>query len=360
MATPQEICTVTAAGIKYNNWETIEVRRAVHPYTIDHCMLTVSEVSTVNAGGLSALKLAPGDTATVTLGGIKVMDGYVYLRQAAYDANTHAVQIGICSRAQAIMRTSVDGAPGQYIQQTIQQIGSACFGKVGVNFKVIGNPPGADMIFDRISEAIGQTRFSFIENLCRLTNLHMIDDGNGGINAFRGPQGHVAPLQEGGNILKARLLLSADEYVADIAGLSQTPRRGAPGAQQKATAKVNNPVGANLGGNFSFPAENAATKIALQMRVNHQVDYVNFKTVDGAVTVQGWFLANGDLWMNHVNNTVTVNSPMLIPGNTGRFIIKEIVHRQSSVEGTTTDIMLTNENGLGQEPLHGVNPKPDQ
>jgi hypothetical protein len=48
---------------------------------------------------------------------------------------------------------------------------------------------------------------------------------------------------------------------------------------------------------------------------------------------------------------VTVNSPILIPGGSASFIIKEVIHRQSSAEGTTTDILITNENGLGGESL---------
>jgi hypothetical protein len=51
---------------------------------------------------------------------------------------------------------------------------------------------------------------------------------------------------------------------------------------------------------------------------------------------------------------VKVNSPMLIPGGSASFIIKEVIHRQSSAEGTTTDILITNENGLGSESLQGA------
>jgi prophage tail gpP-like protein len=345
MATPQEICTVTANGQNYNIWESVEVVKSAED-VIDHCMLTVSEIST-GGSSLSQLKLAPGDTVTVTLGGMQAMNGLVYLRQAAYDANVHAVQIGICSTAQDIMRTSVDGAPGQYLNQTIQQIGSACFGKVGVGFNIVGGPSGANTIFPRVSETIGQSRFSFIENLCRLRNLHMIDDGHGNIEAYRGPQGSSAPLQEGVNILKARLLLKNDEFAQEQAGLAQNFKQGAPGAQISASASVNNPVGATRAGTNKFPAENASDQASLQMRVNQEVDHVNYKTVDGVITVQGWFLSSGDLWMNHVRQSVTVNSPMLIPQGSDSFIIKEVAHRQSSAEGTTTDIMITNINGLG-------------
>jgi prophage tail gpP-like protein len=353
MATPQEICTVTAGGRKYDNWETVEVHKSASD-VIDHCMLTVSEPST-GGSGLAALKLAPGTPASVTLGGAKAINGLVYLRQAAADDKTHAVQIGIASKSQIILRTSVDGKPGQYLNQTIQQIGSAVFGKVGVGFNVIGGPSGANTPFARVSETIGQTRFSFIENLCRMRNLHLIDDGQGGISAFRGSQGSsVAPLQEGVNILKSRLLLKADEYTEDLTGLAQIYKQGAPGAQVSATATVNNPVGSGTGGNYSFPIENAGDQATVQMRVNHQADHINYETVDGVITVQGWFLSPGDLWMNHVPADVTVNSPMLIPGGSASFIIKEVIHRQSSAEGTTTDILITNENGLGSESLQGA------
>jgi prophage tail gpP-like protein len=352
MATPQEICTVTANGVQYNSWETVEVHKSASD-VIDHCMFTVSEPST-GGSGLAALKLAPGDAATVTLGGAKAITGNVYLRQAAADDKTHAVQIGIASKSHIILRTSVDGKPGQYLNQNIQQIGSACFGKVGVNFNVVGAPSGANTPFARISETIGQTRFSFIENLCRLRNLHLIDDGQGGISAFRSSQGKVAPLQEGVNILKSRLLLKADEYVENLNGLAQIYKQGAPGAQVSATATVSNPVGAATGGNFNFPIENAGDQATVQMRVNHQADHVNYQTVDGVITVQGWFLSAGDLWMNHVPADVTVMSPLLIPGGSMSFIIKEVIHRQSSAEGTTTDILITNENGLGAEALQGA------
>jgi hypothetical protein len=34
--------------------------------------------------------------------------------------------------------------------------------------------------------------------------------------------------------------------------------------------------------------------------------------------------------------------------------IKEVIHRQSTADGTTTDIMVTNPRGLGGEPLYGA------
>jgi prophage tail gpP-like protein len=348
MTTPQEIAVVEANGRKYNIWENFELSRTI-PVLMDHAMLTVSEVSTAGGTGFSNLKLAPGDKAIITLGGVTALTGTVYLRQAAYDATTHAVQIGIASQVHAVIRTSVDGAPGQYLNQTLQQIASACFGKVGVGFRILGAPAGADLVFKRISETIGQSRFAFIEQLCRLRNLHMIDDGAGNVTAFRGPQGAAAPLQEGVNLLKARLLLKIDDTTENINGTSQFYNQGSQGASVKATGTVSPPFMPTPPGNWNFVSTNAADQPSLQMNVNHAVDSNYFQTVDGAITIQGWFVASGDLWLNYVGQTVTVNSPMIIPSGSMTFIIKGVVHRQSSAEGTTTDILVTNENGLGSE-----------
>jgi hypothetical protein len=70
---------------------------------------------------------------------------------------------------------------------------------------------------------------------------------------------------------------------------------------------------------------------------------------DEKICRRGVFGASGELLTD-----VTVNSPMLIPGGSASFIIKEVIHPQSSAEGTTTDILITNENGLGSESLKGA------
>ena len=48
----------------------------------------------------------------------------------------------------------------------------------------------------------------------------------------------------------------------------------------------------------------------------------------------------GDMIDHCMPADVTVNSPILIPGGSASFIIKEVIHRQSSCEGTTTDILI--------------------
>lgn len=132
MPKPTEICIVETSGGKYDFWETVEVSHSVAE-PIDHAMLTVSEPSS-KVATFSALKMKPGDPAKVYLAGVLVLDGTVYLRQAAYDKQQHQVQIGIVAGAQDVIPATTLNAPGQYLNSTLQQIVSAAFGTAGVSF----------------------------------------------------------------------------------------------------------------------------------------------------------------------------------------------------------------------------------
>lgn len=384
MANPTQIALVTANGQKYDAWETIEVTRSANSPVFDHAMLTVTEPSS-GATTLSQLKLQPGDAATVSLAGKQTINGAVYLRQGAVDASAHVVQIGIMSRAQAVAVSTVDANPGQYKNQTLQQIGTVVFGKVGVAWNVTA--PNADTPFPRVSEHVGETRFCFIERLCRMQNVHMIDDGNGGIIGFRGPLATSSPaatqaapkrviitggtvvggpqqqipmtnlvLQEGVNIKSGRVLLKNNEMVTDI-GIygSNYGQNSADMNRQTYGHSTISPSVPNRP--FSLLAEEMGPNPLMQNRANHQADWLRFYNVDGDITVQGWLAPDGDLWFNKVRQLVTLNAPTLLPNNSFQFMIKGVTHKQSNAEGTTTTIMLCRADGFG---INGVLPLQQQ
>lgn len=355
MAKPEEICVVTANGQRYDIWETVEVTTATDG-VIDHAMLTVAEPS-AGAKTLAALKLKPGDSATITLAGQTIIDGMVYLRQGALDPNTHAVQIGICSFAQNVTASTVRAEPGQYTNQTLQQIVSACFGEVGVNFSLAGSPAGAEKIFERISEHIGETRYAFADRLCRMRNIHMVDDGQNGIIGFRGPFGNArSTLEEGRNIIAGRILLKNDETVQRLKAVGQRPRQDSADANSQSEAETS--VDSTVNRDAKIACEEMADNQDCQLRVNHEADWLKYDEVDGDVTVQGWLNDEGVLWWNDRLKEIVVKSPSLLPENSFVFMIKGIVHRQSNEGGTTTDVLLCRADGLGSgngEPLQGNN-----
>jgi prophage tail gpP-like protein len=347
MPNPAEIALVIAGGQSYDIWQSLEVHREWGD-PIAHALLTVAEISTPSALW-TALKLKPGDQASVSLAGQSVIEGIVYLRQSAYDKQSHAVQIGIASKSHDVIPSTVDANPGQYKNYTLQQIGSAVFGKVGVGFNVIG-ASGADKIFARVNEQVGESRFEFIERLCRMRNVHMLDDGKGTMNAMRGPQGSAnAVLQEGGNILRARLILKNNEYAEQLSYVGQQPNAASGDASRSSSASTTLPpfYGNKLNRSMKLPAWHPGDSQDMQMAVNHEADFIAYDTVDGDITVQGWMLDNGGLWWDQVGKLVTVNSPMLLPEDSMQFLIKGVIHKQSNEDGTTTDVLLARQDGMG-------------
>jgi hypothetical protein len=167
MVNPAQVATVVANGMTFSNWTTVSIERtmAFASSLAFHMRLTAVEVEVNGASGNfpTARRLAIGDTAQGLLAGIPVIGGIVTVRQPAFDGNTHGVEIIISSLSQRVEVSTVDAQPGQYLNQTLQAIGSAVFGKVGVGFSMLG----ADKPFPRVSEMIGETRFQFIERLGR-------------------------------------------------------------------------------------------------------------------------------------------------------------------------------------------------
>jgi prophage tail gpP-like protein len=348
MPNPKELAAVVANGQRYEIWTEIEVTRDVSDI-IDHTLLTVAEISPETSGAISALKLQPGDKCTVFLAGQKVITGMVYMRQAVLDPNNHQVQIGISSQAQAVMVSTVDGNPGQYTNQTLQQMGSAVFGPVGVNFTVKAS---GDEQFTRVSEHIGETRFAFIERLARMVNMHLFDDGNGGIQAFRGASGGGLTLKEGTNFKRGRILLKNSDHVDDITIKGHD--FGNDSADMNRSPEGKTTADPAIGRSFKMIAEEMGSSSKMQKRANHQGDWTKYMQVDGDITTQGWFAPDGTLWWTHVGEKIMVNSPSLLPENTFKFMIKGVVHRQSTANGTTTDVLLCREDGFGsgqQEPI---------
>jgi prophage tail gpP-like protein len=339
MPNPAEIAKVVANGQTYQIWQSLEVH-ASFDETIDHAMLQVSELTSPSA--VAAMqRLKPGDDADIYLAGNLVMKGTVYLRQGSMDADS-----------QAVARGTVPAKPGQHLNQTAQSIISYLYGTVGVNFKIVGAPPGADKIFPRFSEHVGETLFDCAERLCKMSNLHQMDDGQGGIQAFRGAQSSSGLiLREGYNIKRQRLLLRVDEMVGPLVTvIGQNPTRDSTqNSNPKATATTDNPIQAPT----KIVAEEQGDSERMQLRADHQTDLGEYTTVDGEITVQGWFASDGSLWWQHARNQelITLTSS-LVPGGSDVYMIKGIVHRQNDIDGTTTSILLCSKNGFGKtDPL---------
>jgi prophage tail gpP-like protein len=348
MPNPQEIATIVANGLTYAGWTSVQIERR-YPDSISHMRLEIAEHSSGrNAGGARPLNVR--DQAQGYLGGRLVISGMVTVRQVSYDKDQHAVQVVVSSQTVRLSSSTVDGTPGFYQNSTLAQIAQAVASKVGVGFQMQGSPSGADKPFPRVSEHIGETRFDFLSRLSTMRNLYLRDDGKGSLIATRGVGGVSAALIEGKNIKSANLTLRDDEFgnpvrvVGDNFAGSLTTIDDNEARNVSATVTSPNvPPDRPETVGMPHPGDNQdAAMYAARVAAWNIATYV-----DGQIIVPGWFLDNGDLWIEHVGDLVSINSPMLLPSGAIALAIKGVVHRQDSESGTETVIEVCDPGALG-------------
>lgn len=346
----------TAAINGFATWKSIEVSRIV---TEPVSYLKFDGVEPMVNGAIVGQQLMLGNRVKATLGGQQVFDGYVTIRQAFYDSKNRGVQLVAASRPRDAVTATVKSTPGQYRNQTVQQMCSAVCGPIGLSVSVLAN----NVTFPRVSEQPGETIMAFMQRLARHANLHAWDDANGNLyfgNFSGGSTG--ATLTEGGNILAARF--HADDQWADavVNGLGQNVGgsasnvAGTDAAQVKATVANPGFMGGGVARQATIIADLPVTPAILNLRAQHEVELMNIDQLDIRVTVQGWFAPSGSLWLLLLKGgtpTISLNSPSLYPG-TISLKLKGVRSMQNDKEGTTSELILTNERGLQSGPSIGA------
>ena len=338
----QEIATISECS----TWKSIEISRIVTEWVSYLKFLLVEPV----VNGRSTVKqFLLGDRVSATLGGQQVFSGFVTVRQASYDAKNRGVQIMAADRSQDAIAATVKCTPGQYLNQTMQQMCSAVCGPIGLNVTVLNN----NLTFPRVSEQPGETIAAFMGRLARHCNVHGWTDGSGNLffGSFRSGSGGGVTLTEGLNILSARL--SADDQYADAVvnakgqtpGGTSTQMAGVPAAQIKRTVANPGYPSGPVARQADVIADLPVTPAILNLRAQHEVELQNIDQLDVRVTVQGWFASSGALWLSMLRSPISLNSPSLWPG-TISLILKGVRSMQDDKTGTTSELILTNERGL--------------
>jgi prophage tail gpP-like protein len=348
MPNPTEVARIVAGGQIYEYWQSIEIER-LFGTGVSYMRFTAAEPGN-NSTGWAGLRLMPGDPAQGYLAGQLAISGVVETRQVAYDAKNHAVEIIVASYTQNTIASTVDGTPGQYLNSTFQQIANAVCGPVGVTVKVDG-VAGADKPFERVSEHIGETRFQFLERLARMRNLHPCDDSSGALVFGRGSTGGGAMLVEGRNILKGRILLRNQWAVSQVTTILQQHGNDQHWGDdaRDISATVPNPAYSGTNRPLTIVGEQPGDQQDAQMRANHEMNLNDLTICEALITVQGWLMDDGSLWINHLREPITIQSPMLVPVDTFSLLLRGVKHMQDSENGTTTELNLCIPSGLGND-----------
>jgi prophage tail gpP-like protein len=206
----------------------------------------------------------------------------------------------------------------------IQIAQSVCQG-IGINTKRVGNPPGADLKFERVCEHVGETVFQFMERLSRIRNLHVVDDENRNLIWTRASSGggssSADPLVEGQNIKSARIIIESNLVAPDVTATGKRPGTDDHwGADCMVSATAANPGAPNSLRRLIIAAEQPTDKQGCQMRANHELNLNTLAALTAEIEVQGWHMSNGALWMSLIGDKeaarIQLNSPMIWPTGT--------------------------------------------
>ena len=162
MPSPDQFATVIAGGLVYQYWQTVEVERE-YGKTLDFARVAVAEIGSPTTGWITQ-RLAPGDPAQVMLGGRLVINGKVTIRQAAYDANKHAVEITVTSPVLSLTKATVSANPGRK--------------REGNRLRSAGGAVPASLVLPPVASSKAVRLWIFVSQVChavRMSRQHSTD-----------------------------------------------------------------------------------------------------------------------------------------------------------------------------------------
>jgi prophage tail gpP-like protein len=343
----EELAALVVNGRAFRDWSAVAVE-VRHGDPIAQATFSVAEVG-ANSGGWAAQRLALDQQASVTLAGRVGLKGIIAVRQAAFNAQQHGLQIIVQSDASKIVISSAQVPTGQFKGYTYSAIAKSLLAPHGLSFEMRGSPAGAEKVFDKVNVLVGESPWHVLERLARMRNLFLMPKADGtGIIAHRGGEGGaVAELVEGKNIKAAQCVLRDDAAFNKISVIGQkkgNDQEWGDDARVSATA-VNPQVSGNRP--LIIIAEEPIDRQDAQMRADRDMAENVATSVNANITVQGWLTGDGRLWMELLGEDVTVKSPMLFPENSMTLAISAVRHTQDDGGGTETSLTLCLRAALG-------------
>lgn len=340
MPIPTEIAEILVNGSRYRDWETVSVSRSAVEMFTQFQFTTSSPIE--SAPNWAALKLRVGDTCEISLAGRKVFDGRIRGRQPAFDANTHRLMISGKAVSAKMGVATVDHSKGEFKGYTLSQIAGAVLAPLGLKFKLQGETSGAEIPFECVNVQVGETVFHFIERLCRMRNIFLMDDADGTIIGFRvgSATSVVANLQEGRNILSGSLVQNYDGAFSQVTAQGQKPGSNTSFGDdaRDVSATVQNSAMTDYVP-LTLIAEMPGGQAEMKMRAQHEMAENIATQFDAQITVQGWHRDEGSLWLDNVGQIVSAYSPLLFTDDWISLAIAAAVSSQGPA-GTTSTLSL--------------------
>ena len=350
----QNQITLTVGGKTFGGWTEMTVSRAIDRLK---SVFTIGVTDRWVTNG-QLWQITPFSPCVVKIGSDVVLTGYVGEYSADFDAHSHRVTITGASTTGDLVKASPDIASGQFKGYTLEQIARAICQPFKISLVVQTN---ATQVFQDATLQRGETAFTFLERLSRLSGVLLTDDANGNLVLATAGTGRASgSLVQGVNVLGGNCKLNVEERFSDYIlkgqraiGSANASWNNADGGAAPAPVVTNlRAVAKDTGVPRYLPhvslAEAQLDQAGMQRRVNWERNFAFGRATRAEVTVPGWRQPDGTLWA--VNTLVSAKLPFLQIDQD--LLIAETTFSISPTSGTRTKLRLG--------PVEGFTPDPGQ
>jgi prophage tail gpP-like protein len=334
----KEIAVLEVNGKLFTNWTSVHVEQRAGDW-FPTFSFECSEESPIPLR-FDALQFVPGDVATVWLGGVKSVHGYITERHVAFDARSHGIKLIGVGQTFDLTSSSVPlEKTGSHDGKNWIQLASAL--SQHLNIKIV-TKGAVDMTpFENIHTLPGAKISDELERYARMRSILIGSVATGGLLAIgeheANPTGDVV---EGYNILRANCVVRDEYLYRKIYTVGQ-----ANGSDKANGDPQNKQVAMETGTStrnriLVTVADIADTMHGIQRRVMTEKRFTEGSKIEARITMQGWFKDNNrsdDIWK--AGEYYTVTSPSLIMQD---LVLgcQACIYEQNNSGTTTTLVMV--------------------
>jgi prophage tail gpP-like protein len=331
----REQATLIVGGINFMDWESVYVKlRWGDAYS--YFRFTSVERDTP-PDMFYKLQFMPSTPCQINLGGVDVIDGVIEIRQVAYDANQHGIELQGKSLTAKVAHSSVNTTTGSFDGMTFKQVADKVLSTYGSQILPIGTLNSIP--FDKLQNQPGESVWDFLERIARPRGIILGSDSFGNFLAIGDHANPVLNTQliEGQNIKKMQCIfedtVTFNEYVVTAQSAASDDNSGTAASELRGSWGGSGWPGSLL----ITPSEQPVKQIqeVIDRAKNESVWHEGTK-IEATVTVQGWFRDETTVWWPGDN--VFIYSPMC-PLNM-MMTIQDVTFTQTPQGGTETELYL--------------------
>lgn len=341
--------TLTVGGTKWSGWQEIRVTRGAERCPSDYDIgLTEKYLDS------SQLDIQPGQPCTLSIGDVKVIDGYVDVYNPSISPSSHQVRISGRSRCCDLVDTHAVVENSQLGNCDIVALAQKLCAPYGIGV-VTKNITLPTTVYNRVipifNITLGETPYQIIEECARYMAVMVYDDADGNlVLSSVGSDTHASGFAEGVNVTDADVVFRMDErfsiYLPVMFSVQNFNDFDNANAGNRFTP-VTDPGVPRYRPFFVISEQNYNGQSLAELRAKWEMQRRRGRSQAVRLVCDSWHDKSGKLWTP--NTLVPMHLPALkLPGKT--WLITDVTFSKSAEQGTTAELTLMPPESMTVEP----------